>query len=216
MLFRDLFMRSEFGSYDDDWIATLERKKKRRPRSLQNEGGAGGVPGGAGAVPSGQMFAPAGGYPAALGKNPYTGGSTAARTVPAGSAVGTVGGSHMGSNVMASSTSPRALEKKPSGLNRIFSFLTLKVCILFVLCVCVCSWVMLFFGVRTFASEIGYSNGCVFRLAHILFAPLCAYVYPNLSSLFLTIIFHFSDKFASCFVGSNLPNFCETYFIPLY
>lgn len=30
MLFRDLFVRQQLGSYDDDWISTLERKKKKR------------------------------------------------------------------------------------------------------------------------------------------------------------------------------------------
>jgi hypothetical protein len=30
MLFRDLFVRQQLGSYDDDWMSSLDRKKKKR------------------------------------------------------------------------------------------------------------------------------------------------------------------------------------------
>jgi len=39
MLFRNLFVRNEYGSFDDDWRPTLQkkRKKRRKPKRLEDE-----------------------------------------------------------------------------------------------------------------------------------------------------------------------------------
>jgi len=39
MLFRNLFVRNEYGSFDDDWRPSLQkkRKKRRKPKRLEDE-----------------------------------------------------------------------------------------------------------------------------------------------------------------------------------